>query len=398
MKNRLFVLLFFLVISLISAQNKDNIENEILSYTNSQTQIISKGRLLLADSFLEGDLQKVDEVRNYLLKEVDSENYIALLPGEQWLISYWTGEFYDVIDSVNYYYTKGSTNYEDKIFPTEDRLYYKLVEKSWNELEKLEEKILTSGLNEEEKDFLLLHLNYMISGQPLNTLTQDEINKMADLFLEKHPTGKLTDLVKSNIRFRFEASNWGFAFDFFMGYAVQNGALSSQFSNGFALGHGFDVEYKKFSLYLRNYIGFTKTLEEMEVEAVGWQKDMRLIQYLPEASIGYSVVDNNKLKLSPFAGIGGVAFSPTESDINNRPELEDSQVGFVTAYTLGANLDFKLGWNTGAIFPNNKTYWFLRCRYGYTMPQMGSYPGYEGNIHYFNIGIGGVFRAIKRDI
>ncbi|WP_037320071.1 hypothetical protein [Salegentibacter sp. Hel_I_6] len=396
MKKTLFVLLFLSGISLISAQNKDNIENEILSYTNSQTQIISKGRLLLADSFLEGDLQKVEEVRNYLLKEVDSENYIALLPGEQWLISYWTGEFYDVLDSVNYYYTKGSNSYENKIFPLEDRLYYKLVEKSWNELEKLEEKILNSDLNEEQKDFLLLHLNYMISGQPLNTISQDEINKMADLFLENHPTGKYTDLVKNNIRFRFVASNWGFAFDFFMGYAVQNGALSSQFNNGFALGHGFDVEYKKFSLYLRNYIGFTKTLEEMEVEGVAWEKEMRLTQYLPEASIGYSVVDNSKLKLSPFAGIGGVAFSPTQSDINNRPELEDSQVGFVTAYTLGANLDFKLGWNTSAILPNDKTYWFLRCRYGYTMPQMGNYPGYQGNIHYFNIGIGGVARGTKR--
>mgnify|MGYP001358815079 FL=1 len=73
MKNKLFILLFLSVISYVSAQNKDNIENEILSYTNSQTQIISKGRLLLADSFVEGDLQKVDEVRNYLLKEVDQK-------------------------------------------------------------------------------------------------------------------------------------------------------------------------------------------------------------------------------------------------------------------------------------------------------------------------------------
>ena len=160
---------------------------------------------------MEGDLKKVDEVRNYLLKEVDSENYIALLPGEQWLISYWTGEFYDVLDSVNYYYTKENKNYHDKI--------------------------------------LLLHLNFMIAGEPLNTITQDEINEMADLFIEKHPAGKYTELVKNNIRYKFKASNWGFAFDFFAGYAIQNGELSSQFSNGFALGHGFDIEYKKFTLF-----------------------------------------------------------------------------------------------------------------------------------------------------
>ena len=398
MKNKLFILLFLSVISYVSAQNKDNIENEILSYTNSQTQIISKGRLLLADSFMEGDLQKVDEVRNYLLKEVDSENYIALLPGEQWLISYWTGEFYDVLDSVNYYYTKGNKNYQDKIFPPEDRLYYKLVEKSWNELEQLEGEILTSDLNEDQKDFLLLHLNFMIAGEPLNTITQDEINEMADLFIEKHPAGKYTELVKNNIRYKFKASNWGFAFDFFAGYAIQTGELSSQFNNGFALGHGFDIEYKKFTLFLRNYIGFPKTLREQEVEGITWEKDMRVTQFLPEASIGYSVVDTEKIKLSPFAGIGGVGFSPVEADIQDRPELDESTVGFVTSYTVGANLDFKLGWNTGAIFPNNKTYWFVRCRYGYTMPQMSNYPGYDGNIHYFNVGIGGVFRATKRDI
>ena len=55
-----------------------------------------------------------------------------------------------------------------------------------------------------------------------------------------------------------------------------------------------------------------------------------------------------------------MGFSPVEADIQDRPELDESTVGFVTSYTVGANLDFKLGWNTGAIFPNNKTYWFVQ--------------------------------------
>ncbi len=383
---------------LVSAQEGDKIENEILNYSDSESQVISKGRKLLTDSFIKGDIEKVSEIRDYLLRELNQKDYIALYPGEQWMILYWTGEFSVLVDSLQSFYAQDLERYEHKITPSQDQLYLKLVERSWEEIVRLERDIIDSSLDQETKGFLILHLNYMISGEPLNQITQQKINDIADLFLKKYPSGNYEEFVRNNIRFKFKASNWGFAFDFFGGYAAQTDELTSQFKNGFAIGHGFDIEYKRFSLFLRNYIGFSRTLQDMEFEGAIWEKDMQVRQFLPEASLGYAVLDNKQLKLSSFAGIGGVGYTPTESDIEDRPELDDVQIGFATALNIGANLDIKLKWNTGALLPNDKTYWFLRFRYGYTMPQMKNYPGYNGNSHYFNIGIGGVFRGTKRDL
>ncbi len=44
----------------------------------------------------------------------------------------------------------------------------------------------------------------------------------------------------------------------------------------------------------------------------------------------------------------------------------------------------------------DKSYWFIRLRYGYTMPQFNDYPMHSGNVHQLTIRIGGMYRGIKR--
>ncbi|MDT0675803.1 hypothetical protein [Autumnicola musiva] len=401
MKKLFTMALCLFIPGFLMAQNKD-LEREIKNYSDSKSQLISRGRKLLLDTFLEGNISKVRDVKDYLLNEVEDEDYAALYPGEEWTILYWTGEYYGLISAVTDFDENNYTEYQRKVLPPQDQLYLKLLERSMDSIEFLENKILSSDINEEEKDFLLLHLNYMVSGPPLNEISQEEVNKMADLYLEKHPSGRFQEYVQNNIRYRFKASNWGFAFDFFLGYQFLTGEISNMFGNGMALGHGFDLEYKDFTLFLRNFIGFSKTLEDIENSSGIWNKGAQARQFIPELSLGYAILDNEKLKVSPFAGIGGYALTPTEVDREEKPELDDLQIGFVTAYTLGVNADIKLKWGTGLLLEtssNNKTYWFLRGRYGYVMPRLGDYPdSFHGNTHYFTLGIGGVFRTSKRDL
>tara|TARA_R100000935_G_scaffold793_1_gene2862 strand:- start:228 stop:431 length:204 start_codon:yes stop_codon:yes gene_type:complete len=66
MKHLYFSILFALFPILLSAQEKD-LEQEILNYSESQGEFISKGRRMLLDKFLEGDISKVKEVKDYLL-------------------------------------------------------------------------------------------------------------------------------------------------------------------------------------------------------------------------------------------------------------------------------------------------------------------------------------------
>ena len=51
---------------------------------------------------------------------------------------------------------------------------------------------------------------------------------------------------------------------------------------------------------------------------------------------------------------------------------------------------------TGELVENKKTYWFLRLRYAYVMPQFLGNPG--GNLHTLSLGFGAVFRNLKREL
>jgi len=91
---------------------------------------------------------------------------------------------------------------------------------------------------------------------------------------------------------------------------------------------------------------------------------------VPEASLGYTILTKKHIQISPFAGIGAVDFSPTESQKN---DSYYTQVGSISAfaYTLGLNLDIPLGKTNNAVpmisySENGK--WFLRFRYAYDTP------------------------------
>jgi hypothetical protein len=399
MKHLYFAVLFALFPMFLSAQEKD-LEQEILNYSETQSELISKGRKLLLDKFLEGDIDKVREVKDYLLTEVQNEDYVALYPGEQWLIMYWTGEYEQLPESILQINQEFLEKFQRRIAPERDFLYTKLVEKSWDQLQMLEDKINNSALDIKSKDFLLLHLNFMVSGEPLLKLSQEEVNTMANLYLEAHPKSNYEEYIRNNIRYKFAPSKWGLGFEFFTGFGMFTGELSEMYNNHGVFGLAFDVEYNKFSLYLRNYIGFAKTKQDRENSGVIWSKDSPAQMFFPEASLGYAVLENDKIKLSPFAGIGAANIGPVTTDLEQRPELEELEVGFSPFYTIGLNLNLKLGWKVDPFLTlrQDKSYWFIRLRYGYTMPQFNDYPMHGGNVHQLTIGIGGMYRGMKREL
>lgn len=107
----------------------DSIEKEILNYTDTQTELITKGRRLLLDRFTAGDLQKVKEVKDYLKNQVENRDYVVLFPFEHWLILYWTKEYTELINLIKnpdaFEYTR-----VNRIAPQQDILYERIREKS----------------------------------------------------------------------------------------------------------------------------------------------------------------------------------------------------------------------------------------------------------------------------
>jgi len=288
-----------------------------------------------------------------------------------------------------------------KIKPPYDLLYEKV--RNHTEISQLflQTQINHSELEQMDKDFLSMNLNYLLIDEkdPLAKM-QDTLNVMADAFLATYSESKYESITRTYFRQKFVPSNWGYAFEFFSGYGLFTDNLETRYKGQVPIGVAFDVQYKNAILYLRDYIGLTKTRKDLPYSSGVWEKGSQARVYLPEASLGVVALDNKYFKVVPFAGIASTDIAATEVDLTKEPDLEQVELEFTTTYTVGLNLDIKLGRSKMPIvtMQAEQNYLFLRVRYAYCMPQFEkTYDGVSGNMHYITIGIGGFGRKIKRD-
>lgn len=287
-----------------------------------------------------------------------------------------------------------------KIGPPWDLLLIKVRDTLRAHRVEIKEQINRSSLSETEKAFLTLNFDFLLKGNDNRAVAQDSLNLSANQYLTSYPRSRFEDYVRKYIRFEFKNSNWGLGFEFFSGYGVFTDNLREQFKNHVSVGVAFDICYKKFTLFLRDYIGFSRTLDSITFNNNStWRKDSKAQIFLPEASLGYVTLENKKLKLIPFLGISSTDITPIQADIKKIPEYENVGLKFTTTYTVGLNLDFKLGKARRVINrPAEPSYWFLRIRYAYNKPQFDRrYNRFNGAFHYLTIGIGALERRSKRD-
>jgi hypothetical protein len=99
MKNLIYIIVILFAVSELAAQ-PDDLKNEIASYQSSQLEIINKSRRMLLDKFKEGDIQKVKEIKDYLLNDKSFEGYMPLLFTERFCIYFWTREYTELLKQI----------------------------------------------------------------------------------------------------------------------------------------------------------------------------------------------------------------------------------------------------------------------------------------------------------
>ena len=394
----LFCCFCCLLLSGLRAQS-DSTRDYILNYKDSKAEIINKGRQLLLTKMIQNDNFKVTEVTNYLLAQED-ENYLAFLPLEKWLLYYWTGQYEKVLADLPEEKALRKLYRSVKIQPASDDLLAKLYQTVTEHRQEINWRIGTVNMNETDKDFLRLNLDYLLDGGASRYFYRnDSLQRRTIAFLNSHPSSPYETYIRRNLLREVVYADWGLAVECFSGYGAFTNQLPTHFKNTVPIGIAFDVAYKNFVLYLRDFIGFSRTKDTLVFPEGIWKKGMQARVYLPEASVGYAVMDNHRLKLAPFVGIASTSISPTEHDQNKNLVNDGVELKFTTAYVAGLNLDFKFGHPDAFAF-NTKTrqsYWFLRVRYAYSWAQFDKkYTGFSGNLHYLTIGVGGFGRTVKR--
>ncbi len=380
-----------------SFAQRDSLQTEILNYSDTNSEMITKGRVLLADKFKEGDYNKVREIKDYLMERFRGKNYVVFYQSEYWHILYWTQQYDELLEKIKAFDSQ-NTNYKRRINPRPDFLFETLRDKSWDSQLLLDSMIKNAALKSVDKDFLMMYLKYIARNEIYQLEVKDSMNIIADNFLTSYPNSDYERFTRNYIRYKFVPSKWGFGIEFFSGYSIFTKDLKKNYQNTIPVGIAFDIYYRKMALYLRNFIGFSKTKNDIPYDDQTWEKGAPVRVFLPEATLGYVVLDNKRFKATPFAGISSTDISPTQHDLNKTLGLEKVDLKFTTTYTAGLNLDIKLGRGMPMVtLGPEENYGFLRFRYAINFPQFEKKYGYSGNLHYLTVGVGGFGKRIKRE-
>lgn len=129
------------------------------------------------------------------------------------------------------------------------------------------------------------------------------------------------------------------------GAGLLTGSLGDHFTPTFNFIFGFDFAYRNSILYVNATLAGDKVKKDYRSER-SWYEGQRAGVAIMDISYGYAIVDNERIKLSPFAGLGVTEFTGTnKDDKENGLRMVDYSMVF------GINTGYKL-WTRLKLVPN----------------------------------------------
>jgi len=408
--NKILLLLcvFTMHLSPLNAQTPD-LETEIKEH-KSQRDLLIQGRYMLLDSLEAGKTEKAIEVREYLMGL--SEDLLPFLPNEHFFILYWTREF-DLLEEELRLWLLDDDMQPDGVWRLSPE--HSILPQLARWTQKHEEELRTAIDDEvsfgRQNEFLQLFLTHLLrETYGAEAKTRAEINAEATSFLDRYPDSDWATYVRENIRFIYDLSPWFGGFNIGGGFNGLTRDLKNRYGNTGSMDFELYGGYHRFGLAFDAHIGFmsNKNEESYTFEdgfEVTWAEGDPARFYRLSLNSFAHIPITPAWNLIPIAGIGISAIEPTESDLENLPELEVFQSGWYETYNLGAGLQWRFRTNSnqssyrlGSNYTEHSTF-YLQLRYVYSEPQFQrNLRNFEGNYHTLTLSIGGFGRSYRRQL
>lgn len=398
MKKVILVTLIILAGITSYAQN-DSSKNVVRMVSEPKSEMIAKSRRILLDQFVEKNFYGVMSEMEYLMN-LDDEDYIALYPQEFWLLSYWMKDYQSILRTVESPESAIANPKIKRIPPQNDYLTIKIIEKTKESESSLIDDIAKSSLDAEEKKFLTIHLKFLAEDIGFTHPRQNELNVLADEFLNNYPSGNYSNFVRKYVRVKYEPTSSGLGYSLHAGTLLFTANLKNYFNNPTFIGMGIDALRSKWLFQLNIGFAIGKTKSDMPVNDVIWPSGSKTFGGHIDLAAGYCVVNNEKIGIAPFASVG-IFGLPSNANMDKQPELKEAGIKTNVAGTFGFMTDIKLKTKT-----ENNLYQFtgpsanttsLRLTYGYiATTERNKYVDLSGSVHKITLGIGIMGRKHKR--
>lgn len=390
-KHLLFSLLFFATV--LQAQ-QDSMRR---AAKVPVSQRIATTRKELLHSLLTNDPAAASLWRDSLMRLEDS-THVALVWDERWLLYYWEESFGNLFDEATRLDAAERQRLADKKSPPKDSLFEWLDYTIYESRFLIYDKIARGFLTEEEKQFALLELDYLLR------LNQEEVssgewNKRLDAFLKIHPDSRFKPYIQANLynpaadqpTYKVRKDR-GFSFDFLFTSGRWRGELERTIRSPYGFDIGLAYWAKRWNFGVRCNFSWQKLERSVFQNSYEWPKNDPTVMFLPSMELGYDILNNQKIRVFPSLVAGLSILKPPGVDEEEEEPLPDyySDFFFLKGF-LGTALTADIKLKVFDSFDQSNSgvsYVSARIRLGYNwLNWTNDNPALGGDLFFFAIGV-----------
>lgn len=288
---------------------------------DTRIDLIKKCLNHLAESIVDGDKEKVYNLKEYALTLEDS-TYLPLLPRELWLIDLYLYSFDDFLNDVVALDSAREASISDKIIFRSD-LYRIVLQKVIENLDNIKQTAHNEPrLTETDKDFIDVFAKQM-ETEPSNRI--NIMNKESNNFLKNHPNSEYDYFVKRNLTYKFEKDFDGMSLDVSIGpgLCILSGEITDWFERckgAFQCDIALGVLRYELSW---NFVGMFDNTAKQDITFPNgsvWEEGKSWSALTHQFCIGRYFPLNHNLVFIPRVGVGYSEFlAPYDHDDKENP-------------------------------------------------------------------------------
>jgi len=291
---------------------------------------------------------------------------------EKIFMAYLTGDFSGILERIkngndlhqNSRYAK--CHYENSCPCANEYLYDSLFIRSASLISRKQNQIKNKieadkTLSPDEKKLLTLHLNSATAYNNIAMFDAESMKSQTDTFLAHSSDDFYRDYAQNYLHPKYKTGSFGFGVNFSLGYNVYLGGTSYYFRNLVVQQLNAEISIKR--IYVKADFLFSsgkKLKQGFTYNQIDFTTDSLAFMMGSQVFAGYTVLDNDKFKLTPIVGYGNAAISLSGNTRN---------MIFTGSYAAGMDFDYKFyhyrfynDYSNLFSNPYNKTCWYLRAR------------------------------------
>ncbi len=319
-----------------------------------------------------------------------NDTFSIISPAERAISLFIIGDFdeilVDIKHGLDFHYRMPKRVFKAKfhrqLFLTND---FGLIQELDSQNELLIKEINQSNLQVDEKYALQLYLRSIMAYTNLKDFDVTQMLEDIAFFLNNYQNSDYAPFVDNVLNIKGKSSLWGFGVGLYSGSYINKGDVSTYIKDYIPIGANFDVGFKKLMLKIAISPSFNlMPRESFTYNGVNWSADSTIFAFNFSGSLGYKIIEGNKIRITPHLGLGR-----TSLHMNN-----SSKLSFNSTFNYAVDIDWKFRkvnffGNYYETFDSyrDKTNFYVRLRLGYSRLDHSDLR-FQGDQIYFLIGLG----------